>query len=307
MADEDANPTKKARVSFNVEPQAVETIDSVAVYKLLEKLLHGQKKLEEGQNKLEEGQKDLKKRMMKMEWDKSFQTLNPWLNMAQTTRSSNSNALKKIIEQLKLEKRCWLTGIMNEIKLAHILPDSCPDVVFTRLRLPIDFKNNLPQIGSIGQHVYNFLILNPKVEFAFDQLKLSFVVKDILHPSQFILKIWDRSCAEVPLDGHDSACIGDYEGRVLNLPLGYMPSRRALSYQTLCAYMLHKSKGTVSTLELEPADFASDSSSLIEGDSLRKQLIDEFNRSCLEEEAMSLDVTDDVNMNGENLSSNIDD
>jgi hypothetical protein len=100
---------------------------------------------------------------------------------------------------------CWLTGEVGYVQVAHIIPDSARKLVLDRLGLETNFKNSL----DLSQPL-NLMILRSDDEEAFDRLELTFVAKDLLHTSTFILKIWDESVRADPF--------GRYEGSVLNVP-----------------------------------------------------------------------------------------
>jgi hypothetical protein len=181
------------------------------------------------------------------------------------------------------------------VKNAHILPDSTNNKIMRRLELEPSFKNDVIAEPS------NFMILDVRLEDAFDSMKISFSLVDLLHTDVLKLKIWDPACRDDPVEvgtaaemqsdtvehGKQLTTIGDYEGFPLNAPALWRVSRRALSYHTLCCYIYQKYKGNLSIDEDEPAD---SSSQIANGrDKVRRQLAELFKSSIREDD----DDTDD--------------
>jgi hypothetical protein len=92
------------------------------------------------------------------------------------------------------------------------------------------------------------MILREDIEEAFDSLKVSFLPLDIVHQETFTLHIWDkRGVAEDILR---------LEGQILNVPVGVILSRRALSYQAVFAYVRNAGDGI--DVAKAPPDFSSE-------------------------------------------------
>jgi hypothetical protein len=233
---------------------------------------------------LKKSSEETKNIVNKIEWRFNFADLNPWLDMAATQRSRTYRLREKLFKKLNINDEtaaCWLTGFVANVKVAHILPDSCKDSILRSLKLPTTFKNDPDANPS------NFLILDSAVEDAFDQLQISFIPTDITSPNNLTLCIWDPDCRSTPLFGKAPgstevhlATIGEFEGFPLNVPSGVGASRRALSYQALNAYIYHKTR-YANRLDIdEPADFSSE----YEGkDEVRKKLAAVLRTSIREE------------------------
>lgn len=220
----------------------------------------------------------LRSTVAKLEWESCYSKVNPWLDMSNTARTRVKKLREKLFGKLGLTNdtaQCWLTGEVGSVKVAHIIPDSADTYVLNRLGLRQDFKNNLDSDQRL-----NFMILDSSLEEAFDKLELSFIIKDRLHTSSFILKIWDDAVRNGPL--------GRYEGCGLNVPVGVSLSRRALSYQALMAYIHNKLKYPDHTPMDEPVDFSSE----YEGrDEYRKYLVSLL-RSSIREEVLEDEESD---------------
>jgi hypothetical protein len=213
-------------------------------------------KIDKQVNFLKEDVRIIKCKTEKMEWRLTFESLNPWLDMAETERSTKSDLRGKVFKKLGVLKEtvsCWVTGLQGDVKVAHILPDSCSNKVFELLKIPVESKNDVEAQRK------NILVLNPAFEYAFDHLNLSFVPINPLKPSELCVRIWDDSIKTIPLSVTGrSLTIGDFDGARLNIPSGWDIFKRALSYQTLCAYIYYKNKETCILDESEPADFSSE-------------------------------------------------
>jgi hypothetical protein len=198
----------------------------------------------------------IKSKTEKIEWKLNFESLNPWLDMAETERSTTKNLKEKVFNKLGVKKEtvsCWVTGLQGDVKVAHILPDSCSNKVFELLKIPVESKNDVDATRK------NFLVLDPAFEYAFDHLNLSFIPINLLKPSELCVHIWDDSIKTIPLSVTGrSLTIGDFDGACLNIPHGWDIFKRALSYQALCAYIYHKNKETCILDDSEPADFSSE-------------------------------------------------
>lgn len=192
--------------------------------------------------------------------------------MAETERGRASGLRQLVFTAVGVTPQsvtCWVTGQHVPVKNAHIIPDSTKDKVMRRLQLPPSFKNDTTVRPS------NFMILDAKLEEAFDTMKISFMPDSILTPTQLKLKIWDVDCRSTELGSGDT--IGDYEGSLLNVPSNWSVSKRALSYQSLCCYVYHKYRGTLPAGEDEPLDFSSQPD---EGkDKVRKELVEMYETS----------------------------
>ena len=192
-----------------------------------------------------------------LKWSACFKEMNPWLEMAETERSRMRDTRAKFFQYLGITEAtatCWVSGIQNvpaskNVIVSHILPDSSKNSVLERLKLDFTFKNDYAAKPS------NFLLLDKKIEDAFDHLKLSFVPIDILHPTTFKLVCWTDEVITLS-DGSLFDCSGEPR---LNLPEGFAPSRRAMSYQALCAYIYNAYKHRTGEYGKEvPTDFSSE-------------------------------------------------
>lgn len=146
-----------------------------------------------------------------------------------------------------------------------------------RLQLPPSFKNNIQASSK------NFMILDAKLEEAFDAMKISFCPPDVLHPNSLYLRIWDSSCRGDVVDS--GGTIEDYEGSLLQVPASWVLSKRALSYHNLCCYIYSRYMGRY-PLE-EPPDFSSQSK---EGnDKVRVELAGLFHSAIRQDKAIESD------------------
>eukprot|EP01031_Cornospumella_fuschlensis_P034982 gene34982-42364_t len=195
---------------------------------------------------------------------------------------------------------CWVTGKHVAVKNAHILPDSTKNKIMQRLELDPSFRNDVDAVPS------NFMILDVRLEKAFDSMKISFSPVDLLHTDDLKLKIWDPTCRDDPVErgtaaemqndinlyGRELTTIGDYEGFPLNIPAPWRVSKRALSYHTLCCYIYQKYKGNLSISEDEPADFSSQTGN--GGDIVRRQLAELFRTSIRDDDYGTEDFVDEL-------------
>lgn len=240
----------------------------------------------------------IKKKVDKIDWIHRFADFCPWLDMAETERSRANDLRRKVFSKLELTDAsavCWVTGKHVPVKNAHILPDSTKNKIMRRLELPPSFRND------VNANPSNFMIIDARLEDAFDSMKISFAPVDLLHPEVLTLKVWDAACrddlvgvgtdAELENDitqhGQPLTTIGDYEGYPLIVPAPWRVSRRALSYHTLCCYIFQKYKGNLSIDEEEPADFSSQAGK--GGDKVRRQLAELFRTSIREDDDSSVD------------------
>lgn len=113
----------------------------------------------------------------------------------------------------------------EDIPAAHLLPSSTIADTADVLEMSLDDI----------QSTRNGLFLCKKIEESFDQLELSFVPVDILHPSQYKMVIWKDSCKTKSVIKGSLKLIGQYDEHSLELG-GLEPYRRALSFQALLAY-----------------------------------------------------------------------
>lgn len=240
----------------------------------------------------------IKKKVDKIDWIHRFADFCPWLDMAETERSRANDLRKKVFAKLGITDvtaTCWVTGKHVAVKNAHILPDSTKNKIMRRLELEPSFRNDVNAVPS------NFMILDVRLEDAFDSMKISFSPVDLLHTDVLRLKIWDPACRDDPVEvgttaemqcdvtqhGRQLTTIGDYDGFPLNIPASWRVSRRALSYHTLCCYIYQKYKGNLSIDENEPADFSSQSAT--GRDKVRRQLAELFKSSIREDDDDSED------------------
>lgn len=193
--------------------------------------------------------KEIRHRVEAVEKKSIFENLNPWFHMQQTSRSRTKNLRASVLSRLGIrgddKVPCWVTGEVHGpttvVKVAHILPDSTNRDVLNALQLSDDFRND------VDAKRWNFMLLREDLEAAFDSLEISFVPVDRLHTDQFILKVWAME--------NVAESVRSLEGRQLNVPSVVELSRRALSYQTACAYAHYARKG----IQLEAVDdFSSD-------------------------------------------------
>lgn len=242
---------------------------------------------------LKESTIHIKKKVDKIDWVHRFSEFCPWLEMAETERSRANGLRKKVFEKLGITDEtasCWVTGKHVTVKNAHILPDSTKNKIMRRLELEPSFRNDVNAVPS------NFMILDVRLEEAFDSMKISFSPVDMLHTDVLTLKIWDPACrddlvgvgtaaemqSDVTQHKRQLTTIGDYEGSPLKIPASWRVSRRALSYHTLCCYIFQKYKGNLSIDENEPADFSSQTAT--GRDKVRRQLAELFKSSIREDD-----------------------
>lgn len=235
----------------------------------------------------------IKKNVDKINWIHTFADFCPWLDMAETERSRANDLRKKVFAKLGITDAtatCWVTGKHVAVKNAHILPDSTTNKIMHRLELEPSFRNDVNAVHR------NFMILDVRLEDAFDSMKISFSPVDLLHTDVLRLKIWDPACRDDPVEvgnaaemqrdvtehGRQLTTIGDYEGFPLNIPASWTVSRRALSYHTLCCYIYQKHKDNLPIDENEPADFSSQSAT--GRDKVRRQLAELFKSSIREDD-----------------------
>jgi len=227
----------------------------------------------------------MSKKIDKIDFNTSFKEYCPWLDMATTDRSRAPKLRSSLFTKLGVTEdsvTCWVTGKKCKVKCAHIIPDSSNDVVLKMLNLHKDFRNGLVDPP------FNFLILDEKLEEAFDAMKISFSYENELS-NKFILKIWDETCRNDPVSSSNDinfgdskkTTIGDYENEVLNIPDGWSISKRTLTYHSLCCYIYLKTQGKLSLDAEEPADFLSE----FEGkDKIRKKLASFVKRAIKEDD-----------------------
>lgn len=128
---------------------------------------------------------------------------------------------------------CMVTGFSvgddevadEDIPAAHILPSSTSTEIADILEMTL---------GDI-QATRNGLFLCKRIEESFDELGLSFVPIDILHPNEYKMVIWKDDYKKRFVIKGSSRAIGLYDGLPLNLG-NLIPFRRALSYQAFLAY-----------------------------------------------------------------------
>jgi hypothetical protein len=218
---------------------------------LKERVEASQKEVEASQNKVsfELNIEDLSSKIESMRNYQMFEEMNPWLAMTETDRSRVRNLRDAVFKELGIDNTtasCWLTGTLHKtkaLKMAHIFPDSTKRKVYESLKLDKEFRNN------VQAPRWNFMILREDIEEAFDSLRVSFVPRDVCHVNNFVLKVWD------PTDVGE--VIRNLDGHPLHVPSEKYLCRRALSYQTLCAYVTAKRRNP--NLEIqEPDDLSSD-------------------------------------------------
>ena len=135
---------------------------------------------------------------------------------------------------------CMLSGEKGnglEVVAAHIVPASTSSQIL----------EGIPMTKAEVLSVRNGLFLSKEVEVAFDNLQISFIPEDILHPETLVMVIWKDEVRSTPLwkkyasNGMESSqCtlqIGQYVDYALKLK-GYNPIRRGLAYQAGLAYNL---------------------------------------------------------------------
>lgn len=248
----------------------------------------------------------IKKKVDKIDWIHEFVGFCPWLDMTETDRSRANNLRKRVFAKLGISDAtatCWVTGKHVAVKNSHILPDSTRNKIMQRLELDPSFRNDVEAVPS------NFMILDVRLENAFDSMKISFSPVDMLHTEKLVLKIWNPACRDDPVEvgttaemqddtvqhGRQLTTIGDYEGFPLNIPASWRVSRIALSYHTLCCYIYQKYKGNLSIDEEEPADFSSQTAA--GRDTVRRQLAERFKSSIREDDDDSGDSVDELDYN----------
>ncbi len=223
----------------------------------------------------------------KMEWNLSFKDKCPWIDMADSERSKSKNIRGAIFRKLNVNDdtvTCWLLGINCPVKVAHILPDSTKAVVYRRLGLPPDFRN------QIEPQARNFMILHEKLEQAFDNMSIAFAPNDPFFPNQLYMKIWSDDIRDVEVV--EGINFKDLENRQLMVPDGWSLSLRCLSYHNLCCYIYNKTKRTMLLDPGIPADFSSVDFNNKEKDNIRKDLVSNFHLAMRVEKSPDDDNND---------------
>ena len=143
--------------------------------------------------------------------------------------------------QMRSDKiECMLSGEQGnglEVVAAHIVPASTSSQIL----------EGIPMTKDEVLSVRNGLFLSKEVEVAFDNLQISFIPKDVLHPETLVMVIWKDEVRSTPLwkqyacNGMESSVctlqIGQFAGHALKLK-GHDPIRRGLAYQAGMAYNL---------------------------------------------------------------------
>ncbi len=124
---------------------------------------------------------------------------------------------------------CMVSGISgggDKIICGHIVPCSSPQHKLNELNIDIKDLNKSE----------NCVFWCAGFEEAYETLKISFVRTNPLSEKYF-LKFWIEGAKAIPLwPGCTTGCIGDYDGRELNLR-GHRIWKRALSYQAYQGYL----------------------------------------------------------------------
>ena len=115
--------------------------------------------------------------------------------------------------------------VSEYIVAAHILPSKTTEEVAEMLEMSLEDI----------QSVRNGLFLCKAIEENFDNLSLSFVPIDVLHPNKYKMVIWKEACKKKFVIKGRGEQIGEYENLELNLQ-HLRPFRRALSFQAFLAY-----------------------------------------------------------------------
>ena len=111
------------------------------------------------------------------------------------------------------------------IVAAHILPSKTTRLVTEILEMSLEDI----------QSVKNGLFLCKAIQQSFDNLSLSFVPIDLLHPNKYKMVIWKEACKKKFVIEGRGEQIGAYENSELNVQ-HLRPFRRALSYQAFLAH-----------------------------------------------------------------------
>lgn len=269
LSDDESRPAKKVRISES------ESVDQ-KVLQALEKIERSMQSIKRDVQMLKDSSKTMQsiKRDVQVLKDSSIiRDMNPWLEMSQTDRSRTNNLRSVVFKKLGINDQtasCWLSG-HKPVKVAHILPCSTKEVVWRKLGLTREFRNDTDASR------WNFMVLRNDIESAFDSLKVSFVPVDAIHQESFKLRIWDRASVD--------AAILPLDGQQLQIPTGVSLSRRALSYQAICAYVEYKKRADAGeltgNLDDAPTDFSSDDG--INGTNVYNEMLDVLRRSIREE------------------------
>lgn len=193
--------------------------------------------------------------------DMVIEANNLWTNtqMADSTSDREDNFRANLIKKLgykssggRKKKRilytCMASGVEgdnNEIEAAHIVPA----------------KSVIKRLSSIGMNeddvnsVRNGLLLASGIHKAFDNLRISFVKSNPLSECLY-MKIWDRTCCDLPVFPGSTKTIGEFDEGKLNLG-GHDPFKRALSFQSYMAFLKHKHIPE----NLEPVEYGSENES----------------------------------------------
>lgn len=214
LFDDESRPAKKVR--------SLESVDNCKLFQVLGKIDSSLRVLASSMQSIERDMQVLK--------DSSIvRDMNPWLEMSQTDRSRNNNLRSAVFNNLGITDQtasCWLSG-GKPVKVAHILPCSTKAIVREKLGLTREFRHDHVNVSR-----WNFMVLRNDIESAFDRLKVSFLPMDAIHQESFRLHIWDKGSVDADLLLLD--------GKPLQIPTGVSLSRRALSYQAICAFVEYK-------------------------------------------------------------------
>jgi hypothetical protein len=219
--------------------------------------------------------------------------MNPWLEMSQTDRSGTNNLRSAVFNTLGITDQaasCWLSG-GKPVKVAHILPCSTKAIVREKLGLTKEFRND-----NVDASRWNFMVLRNDIESAFDRLKVSFLPMDAIHQESFRLHIWDKGSVDADLLLLD--------GKPLQIPTGVSLSRRALSYQAICAFVEYKKRADVGEINLNGAPRALNAGT--DGTIVYTEMMDTLRRSIREENQEEYDDDDDDDDDGDEQADDVD-
>lgn len=145
-------------------------------------------------------------------------------------------------ERKKLLIKCMVAQVFgdgDQVVASHIIPRSTDGNILQLLQLTLFDVNS----------ARNILFLCKNIEVAYDKLWISFIQKDVLHPTELLLVINNERARKLSVYEGATSTIGDLEGTTLILN-GHNPFLRCLSYQAYLAYEFSENK-SVSSMPIE--------------------------------------------------------
>ena len=273
LFDDESRPAKKVRI--------LERVDNYKLLQVLGKIDSTVQVLASRMQSMKRDMQSMERDMQVLKDSSIIRDMNPWLEMSQTDRSRTNNLRSALFNKLGITDQaasCWLSG-GKPVKVAHILPCSTKALVWEKLGLTKEFRND------VNASRWNFMVLRNDIESAFDSLKVSFLPMDAIHQESFRLHIWDKSSVD--------ADILVLDGKPLQIPTGVSLSRRALSYQAICAFVEYKKRADAGEINLNDAarDFSSDAGT--DGTIVYNEMLGILRRSIREENQEEEEYDDD--------------